>query len=241
MSLIEVGNFNAIDVSVEEVRKKVTKRALATNAALDLIPPKLQLDQSPNQWGLFLKSLTLHKSFEGVLANWFNPKNEIYFVSIAWDYSGNAAFVYPPKGAVATDFLIPMRSETTYQFIGDGVNLWPVSTVVGALNLVVLVYECDADVQRVGKTLREIHDQVESSELTNLITAIAANPALVQGVAVEQVVNEFVGVIGKILEQNGDDYVDIFHGSYGVNTPQESRIERYNHSSVGLELQIVVV
>ena len=136
MPLFKVGSFGQIGVSFTpmakvvkvEHKKKVKFPRLLTLEALgessfNIEPPAMDLAKSPNKWGLYLKSLSLYESFEGFIANLFNPDNEIYFTSIAWDYSGTPPFVYPPKGAKGSHFLIPMKAKTTRQFIGDGVNL----------------------------------------------------------------------------------------------------------------------
>jgi len=112
MSLFKVGNFDQIGVSfvqtakVFKVEHKDTvrfPRTLSLDALSELSfniePPTLDLAKSSNKWGLYLKSLSLYESFEGFIANLFNPTNEIYFTSIAWDYSGTQPFLYPPKGA----------------------------------------------------------------------------------------------------------------------------------------------
>ena len=253
MSLFKVGNFDQIGVSfvqtakVFKVEHKDTvrfPRTLSLDALSELSfniePPTLDLAKSSNKWGLYLKSLSLYESFEGFIANLFNPTNEIYFTSIAWDYSGTQPFLYPPKGAQGSDFLIPMKGGTTRQFVGDGVNIWPARVAVGALNLVVLVYECDNDVRKLGQTLVDIHDKVGNSKLASLIIAISANPSLATGVAIGQAVNELLGVIGNIMKRNGDDYVDLFEGSYGTDKPQTSRVEKYNHEAAGIELDFTV-
>jgi len=253
MPLFKVGSFNQIGVSFAQTAKVVKvehkdtvkfPRTFSLDALQELSfniePPAMELAKSPNKWGLYLKSLSLYESFEGFIANLFNPNNEIYFTSIAWDYSGTPPFVYPPKGAQGPDFLIPVKAGKTRQFIGNGINICPPRIVDGALNLVIIVYECDNDVRKLGETLIDIHDKVESSKLLSLITAISANPSLATGVAIGQAVNELLGVVGNIMKRNGDDYVDLFEGSYGTDTPQTARVEKYDHESARVELEFTV-
>lgn len=253
MPLIKVGSFNQIGVSfaqtakVLKVEHKDTVRfpkTLSIDAlpelSFNIEPPTMELAKSPNKWGLYLKTLSLSESFEGFIANLFNPKNEIYFTSIAWDYSGSPPFLYPAKGAKGSDFLIPIKAGKTRQFVGDGVNIWPPRIVVGALNLVIIVYECDRDDRKLGETLVDIHDKVGSSSLASLITAISANPSVAIGVIIGKALNELLGVIGQIMKRNGDDYVDLFEGSYGTDKPQKARVEKYDHESAGIELEFTV-
>lgn len=254
MPLFKVGNFNQIVVQFDQTAKVIKgthkrevrfARTLSVDALTELSfniePPSMDLAKSPSKWGLYLKALTLHESFESFIVNLFNQKNEICFTSIVWDYSGNPPFVYPPKGAKGSDFLIPMKAKTTRQFVGNGVSIWPAQAVVGGLNVAILVYECDSDVRAMGETLIDIHDKVGSSKLSGLIAAIAANPSLAIGIAIGEAVNELMGVIGNIMKRNGDDYVDFFEGSYGTDKPQAARMEKYDHPDLAaIELEFTV-
>ena len=91
-----------------------------------------------------------------------------------------------------------------------------------------------------GDQLADIHDKVGNSKLASLIVAISTNPALATGVAVGTAVNELLGVVGNIMKRNGDDYVDLFEGSYGTDKPQRPRVEKYDHEAAGIELDFTV-
>jgi len=253
MPLFKIGNFDQIGLSlaqsarvikVEHKNEVKFPRRLSldalSEASFNIEPPKIDLAKSPAKWGLYFKSLSLYESFEGFIANLFNPDNEIYFTTIAWDYSGSSPFVYPPKGAKGSDFLIPMKASTKREFIGNGVLIWPSQTVVGALNLVILIYESDQDDRDLGDQLVNIHDQVANSKLADLVKVISVNPALATGVAIGTAVNELLGVVGNIMKNNGDDFVDLFEGSYGTDKPQTARVEKYDHDAAGIELEFTV-
>jgi len=254
MPVFKVGNFNQIAVKFDQTARVIkpthkSKVKFSSTLSMDALAelsfnieiPSMDLAKSKGKWGLYLKSLTLHASFEGFIVNLFNPDNEIYFTSIAWDYSGNSPFVYPPKGMKGSDFSIPMKAKTTRQFIGDGVMIWPAKTVVGGLNVAILIYECDDDVRATGEKLVGIHDTVGSSKLTSLIAAISANPTLATGIAIGEAVNELMSVIGNIMKRDGDDYVDFFEGSYGTDKPQSARVEKYDHPGLAaIELDFTV-
>lgn len=227
--LIIVGDFRDIGVS-----------GGGRSKAYGIAPPPLKLVESERNWSLYLQSLTLEKDFDSLIGKVFKPENEIFFTSIAWDYSGDPPYVYPGKNAEASKFLIPLVPPETRRFIGDGINLWPSKHVVGSLNLDILVYECDQKVRSWGKTLADIHDKVKDSELTTLITSISASPELASGAAIGNAVNELVGLIGKLLEKNDNDYVDLFNGSFGTDKPQSSRTEDHSHRTAGIKLDFNV-
>ncbi len=255
MPVFKVNNFNQLAVQFDQTANVIKPKnykseikfpgILPVNALSELSfriePPKLDLAISPSKWGLYLKSLTLHESFEGFIVNLFNPLNEIYFTSITWDYSGSLPFVYPPRGAQGSDFIIPVKAKTTRKFIGDGVNIWPARTVVGGLNVAILVYECDKDFRVAGETLIEIHDKIESSKLSGLIAAISSNPSLATGIAIGEAFIELINVLGNIMKRNGDDYVDFYQGTYGTDKPQAARVEKYDHPDLtAIELEFTI-
>lgn len=254
MPIFKVGNFNDIGIMspptarVLHVEHKATvsfPKTLSTDAlsekSFNIELPSLNLLKSPKKWGLFLKSLTLKKSFEGFIANLFNPDNEIYFTSIGWDYSGTPPFVYPPKGSKASDFLIPMKTGNTRKFIGDGITLFPVRTVVGSLNISIIVYECDKDFRKLGETLAEFHDDIDDSYFSSLITAISNDPRLAIGDAILSIGKELTKVIGKIMKRNSDDYVDLFEGSYATHKQHKIGPVPEVHESCEIELEFTEI
>jgi hypothetical protein len=255
MPLFKKGNFDQIGLAasgnakaINVAHKKDVKfsRLLSLESIRELSfniePPKLDLAKSDKKWSLKLKSLTLKEDFESwIYGIWGSEStNEIYFTSIAWDYSGQSPFVYPPKGANASDFIIPMKAHTTRQFIGDGIPLWPSQNVVGGLNILLLVYECDSDARDAGERLVAIHDTVQKSQLSALILAISTNPALATGVAIGAAIDEFLGIIGNIMKNDKDDYVDLFEGSYGTDKSQTTKSEKYEQDAAGIELEFTV-
>jgi hypothetical protein len=256
MPIFKINNFDQVGISLSSqsrLEKITNKHAVQMPEKISheafqelsfaIEPPTLDLEKSLNKWGLYLKSISLYKDFEGFIANLFGalkPNNEIYFTSFAWDYSGKAPFIFPPKGSQGSDYILNMEKDSKRIFIGNGVNLFPSQQVVGALNIVILVYECDQDIVAMGEQLVNIHDQINNSKLTSLIAAISAAPALASGIAIGEAVNELIGVIGNIMKNNKDDFVDLFEGSYGTDKTQQAKIEKYDTSACGIELEFTV-
>lgn len=255
MPIISVGNFNQVDLKLKEggtVRKISTKKKgkdtelkfpkvfnaeVLKDISSDILPPKVDLLESDKKWSLYIKNILLKEGFEGIFGNTLGESNEIYFVSVCWDYSGSIPFVYPPvKEGDAARFLNSVKPGVIREFIGDGIQIWPSQKVKGGLNIIIFVYECDQDVRDLGKILKSVHNTVSNSKLTSLIGAISVSPALATGVAVTEAVNELVGVIGSILEENQDDYVDLFQGTYGTEKVQTSGAKKYEHEVVSVTL-----
>ena len=247
MPIIKVNNFDNIGVSLDTESKVILDKNKTevkfpgtfsldalSNASYTIQTQKLNLVPSSSKWSLFLKSISLKEGFEGL----FGGDNEIFFTSLVWDYSGKKPFVYPPAGSKSSDFIIPMQPDGTKRtFVGDGVNLFPAQQVVGTLNLILLVYESDEDINIVGDKLVKIHDQVSNSKLSTLVKTISASPSLAMGVIIGQAVNELLGVVGNIMKMNDNDYVDLFQGSYGTDIDQKNKVESYNHPICDIELE----
>lgn len=248
MSLLKYGDFDKLGLSVSGLKFKngvTAKYPIELNSytikelSIDIQIPKIELKKTTEEWGLYLRSISLFESFEGLL-NIFKQNNEIYFTSIAWDYSGNNAIIYPPSGIDLSTLLIKMKKGNKRKFIGNGIQLWPSQTVVGALNIIILVFECDKNAAKLGERFSEISDAIRKCPLSDLIKSIGINPLAAQVGAISTAVSEMVGVIGKIIRSNGDDYVDLFEGSYSTERAQTSKVRKYNHESAGIELEFYV-
>lgn len=253
MAVIRVGNFEDIGVragvaaSVKAASKSGgralrTPRSMSLGAAKDLraeINVKgMELVRSKEAWALYLKRLTLRRGFEGFLSGLFNKTNEIYFVAFAWDYSGRKPKVFPYTTLEPSEYVLKMKKGQTREFVGDGVALWPARRVSGALNLILMVYESDREVQRSGEVLQTIHETVDKSTLTDLVSAIAANPAIATARAISGAVKDLVETVGKIMKKNKNDVVELFEGSYGTHLVQVSRREQYETDAAGVVLDL---
>jgi hypothetical protein len=247
LAIIKVGNFEDVGVKPKALAGGSSLRlprsmSLAASRQLsDEIEVKgMDLVRSKEPWALYLKRLTLHRGFEGFLSAVFNRTNEIYFVAFAWDYSGRKPKVFPYTTLEPAEYVLKMRKGQTRDFVGDGVALWPARRVSGALNVIIMVYESDREIQRSGEVIESIHTAVDKSTLTNLVTAIAANPAIATARAISAAVKDLIDSVGKIMKKNKNDVVELFEGSYGTHLAQASRREQYHTDAAGVELDLTV-
>jgi len=236
--VLSVGNVERVAVS----HGTVLKSSVASFPSRTSKSPKAELLRTSDAWGLYLRSLTLKKSFEGRIKKLFNPTNDIYFASIAWDYKrGTRPFVYPLKGAKPEDFIIPLEPPMTRHFsIGDGINIFPARRVFGSLNVAILVYECDEKDRKLGKALCSIHDSVEQADLAGLIARVSADPSVAASVSIAEAANGLMGAISKLMKENGNDSVDTFRGSFGAERTRTTEIvtEDGESAAIGLELRV---
>lgn len=252
MPLIKVGHFEELGVKADvrlpgrpgrgAGRSRRLPRTLSLPAskqlAGDLEVKGMELVRSKQAWALYLKRLTLHRGFEGFLSGIFNKTNEIYFVTFAWDYSGRKPKVFPYTTLEPSEYVLKMKKGQSREFVGDGVALWPARRVSGALNVLIMVYESDREVQRSGEVIQTIHETVDKSTLTDLVSAIAANPAVATARAISGAVKDLVETVGKIMKKNKNDVVELFEGSYGTHLVQTSRREHYETDAAGVVLDL---
>ena len=235
MALINEGsldNFSIRPADVAEVKDAAKRSFIAENFDLlsniktfslmeqmrrSFIEAEIPFVPKPTMGGLGLKSFTLYKSFEGLM-NIFNPQNEIYFVAWAWDLSSNPPYVYPAVGTEPGAWFHRMRKQDRITFIGDGINLYPKQEIKGGIGVHLEVWESDADIRKVGNTIKEVTDKVQNSELTAILSGLtSANPSTATVAAISQAVLTLSGIIGDILKKNSDDFVNLFEGYYSVD------------------------
>ena len=171
----------------------------------------------PGKAGVALKSITLHKGFEGFLQNCFNKVNEIYFIAWAWDMSGQPPVVYPGTGFNPENWIYPMKKGDTIEMIGEGIPLFPKRDVKGGIGIHIEVWERDEDIRQVGQTILEITNAVNDSELTGLLAGLATTSVTGANVGlIFDAVSALSKRIGEILKENSNDYVGLFKGYYDV-------------------------
>jgi hypothetical protein len=247
VAIIKVGNFEEIGVKAraraggKSVRLPRSMSLAASRQLSDELEVKgMELVRSKEPWALYLKRLTLHRGFEGFLSGLFNRTNEIYFVAFAWDYSGRKPKVFPYTTLEPAEYVLKMRKGQTREFVGDGVALWPARRVSGALNVIIMVYESDREIQRSGEVIETIHEAVDKSTLTDLVSAVAADPTIATARAISGAVKDLIETVGRIMRKNKNDVVELFEGSYGTHLAQASRRERYDTDAAGVEVDLAV-
>jgi hypothetical protein len=209
------------------------------NATREAQPVGVGLKRSAHTRGLALKSLKLTEGFEGFLPNLFKgTTNEVYFVSWAWDLGGAPPFVHPQSGTAPDSAIIPMRVGKVREFIGAGVNLFPAQHVSGGLAVRIMIWESDADARRFGETLQKVTKEIKESKLTNLslISTAASVPSATVNL-VFQASLELSHVIGMVLKNNSDDYVDYYEGYYPVEQTWKAGDEKYSGHATEIVLQ----
>lgn len=175
---------------------------------------------SAERRGLALRSIKLTKDF-GWLADLFNPSKQIYFISYAWDLSGQPVEIYPPAvtGLAADTLLLQLREQEVRSFIGDGVTLFQPRKVTAGINLCLHLFESNQDTRRLGETLVTVTQTIQNSSLNKLLSTLAMVTPAQATVLAKEATLELFNAIGAVLKTGRDSHLDFFQGTYNVASP----------------------
>jgi hypothetical protein len=221
-----VGAFDDITLAPDAVTTESTRAPSATESPFAT---------SEKRWGLYLTEILLHRTSEFV-----GRYNQLYFTSIAWDLSGEEPIIYPPTNMKPSDLIIPVRTHEPHKLLGDGVLMFPPRKVVGALQLVVLVFENDQRNREWGQILTQLRKAVDESELIKLLGKISVDPNMAMAVSIAAAANALAGVIGELMTKDGDDFVSAFTGGFGTDKLQTPRAEVSETSEASIKLELTI-
>jgi hypothetical protein len=241
--LIKQGSFESIKASLPRTAGMETftvgdepsgpGTGVRTGGTLEAEFPK-----SKERWGLSLQSLRLNKELGGAFARWFDIDQEVYFLAWAWDLSGGKPYTYPAKEAPAEKCLIPMDKGELKLFLGQGISLWPLHQVTAGLNVKIMLWRCKQDTKDFGEAMVAVHDAIDKSDLIKQISALntIAGPTGVALDAIEAAADALIGIVGKILASEKDEYLDYFEGNYAVSEPWETGPDNYPGKGASINL-----
>lgn len=212
--------------------------ASVAQATRTIQPATLSFPVSPDRRGLAVKAIRLTKGAEGFLAELFKPENEVYFLAWTWDLSGEAPVLYPGKVTDPPNSIIELKEGQVREFISEGAVLFPQRPVTAGIALRIQVWESDDRARSFGKTLSEVAEKVEESELKSVLEAIAlaGGPTTATLAIVEKASLELAQAIGTVLQANSDDYLDFYEGYYSATEEWAHGEETYEGNATQLTL-----
>lgn len=174
--------------------------------------------------GLSLRSLVVSGAWDR-LWNLLQRRQEIYFLSVAFDLSEHDPVVLPPAQVPqAAVFRVRHGEKVTFS-LGDGAPLFPPRVIVGGLVLYITICEADRGVRHVGEVMAKIHDDLARDDsLTKVIRGFIANPGKTVADEILSVATAALQPIATILKSNGDDYEALFAGVYSAKGPWDGRL-----------------
>jgi hypothetical protein len=189
----------------------------------------------PHARGLSLRSLTVTGGWDK-LWNLLRRKQQIYFLSIAFDLSGSEPTVLPPK-EVPEGAVYPVRHGEAIEFtLGEGAPVFLPRLITGGLVVYITVCEADKGVRHVGETMAKVHEDLTNDDsLIQVIKGFIANPGKTVADEVLGAATAALQPIATILKSNGDDYVALFAGVFSAKGPWEERL-RSTQNGATIEL-----
>jgi hypothetical protein len=224
------------------------RRAQGARAG-EALPP---FTESRAPVGLYLRAVTLNESFDWGLprrdaarGGWLGPRaaasNEVYVVTVAWDLSGRQPVVYPLPAAG----LDPARLTRSLgvgdrlELLGDGLAVWPSARVTGGLYANVFVMESDSGARSLGASVAQVAALIEKSPLAGALSTLGGStPDGATAAALLQAGLALTQAVAVALQQDGDDLVGVFYGTYGVDGLRP-RLDHYDDRGASIELALV--
>ena len=181
--------------------------------------------------GLALKSLSVSNRWDG-LWNFFGLKEQIYFLSVAFDLSGRPPMIMPPK-VVPKDLCYPVHHGQKIEFLGLGTPIFPAKhPIEGGLIVYITVCEADKGIQHAGKVMAKVHEDLgKDDSLVKVISKFVKDPTKT---AIDAVLGAAVAAlqpIATILKSNGDDYLALFSGMYPATGSWEELLSETQHDT----------
>lgn len=165
--------------------------------------------------GLAITSLQVTSAWDA-LYKLLGKKHQIYFLTIAFDLSGEDFVILPPAEVPASAVYKVKAGETLTFTLGDGVPLFYPRVIMGGLIAYIIVVEAD-NKQKIGKVMKEVHkDLKEDGSLVDKVKQLITNPSATIVDEVLTIATAAMQPIATILENNGDDYIALFSGVYSA-------------------------
>jgi hypothetical protein len=174
--------------------------------------------------GLALRALRVTSSWDR-LWNFLRRKHQVYFLSIAFDLSGEEPTVLPPKdlpeGAV---YQVPPGEEIRFD-LGDGTPIFLPRVITGGLIVYLTVCEADKGVRHVGEVMQKVREDLsQDKSLTKTIQGFITNPGKTLAEEILGAATAALQPIATILKSNGDDYTALFSGVFSAKGPWSDRL-----------------
>lgn len=225
---IEVGSANDL---VERRRDGPTTGPGATHAAATL-------PSSGKPRGLSLLSLHVTRPWDA-LWNLLGRKDQIYFLSVAFDLSDRQPVILPPKETPTNMIYKVRRGEAISFSLGDGMPLYPPQVITGGLLTYLVVCDAEQGVRHVGEVMAKVHaDLTQQGSLTDKLLAVIKNPASTMVDEVLSAATTALQPVASILQSKGDDFVGVFSGIYPAKGSWKGKLQATQN---GTEIELGVL
>ncbi|MCV2394490.1 hypothetical protein OEB99_09220 [Actinotalea sp. M2MS4P-6] len=190
----------------------------------DEAPAEAVFPSSGRPRGLSLISLRVTRNWDG-LWGLLGRRDQIYFMTVAFDLSGRAPIVLPPEQVPDQAIYRVRRGETISFTLGDGSPVYPPHVLKGGLMVYLVVCDADQGTRHVGEVMAKVHaDLTKGGSLTDTLMALIKNPT---STVVDEVLRAATAAllpIATILQSQGDEFVGVFSGIYPAKGPWKGKL-----------------
>lgn len=189
---------------------------------------KIEFPKSYKPRGLALKSLTVNDNWDG-LWGWLRDRQQIYFMSVAVDLSGQPPTVMPPKEIAPEKLVHEMYATETITFtMGEGAPIVFPKTIVGGLAVFIIIAEADRELAHVGETIRQVHEDLTANEgsIMSALKELITNPGKTLADEVLSAATAVLAPIGTVLSRTSDDHVGVVQGIFKANSNWTNQLEQ---------------
>jgi hypothetical protein len=185
-----------------------------------------RIPKSGVQRGLTIKSLRITSRWDS-LWSFLGRRQQIYFLTVAFDLSGDEPVILPPS-TVSADAVYRVTPGDTIAFtLGDGAPLFPLREIHGGLVVYISVIEADKGVRHVGEVMTKVHEDLKKDgSLVDILQELIKNPTATIADEVLSAATAALQPIATILQNNGDDYIALFNGIYPAKGPWAGKLEQ---------------
>jgi hypothetical protein len=187
-----------------------TMKGLAGDKTIVRIP------SSDKKRGLAIKSLQVTSAWDK-LWRLIGKSRQIYFLTIAFDLSGEDFIILPPTEVPASAVYKVKAGEILAFTLGDGAPVFYPRFIKGGLIVYVIVVEADENTRHIGKVMKEVHEDLKRKDsLSDKVKQLITNPSTTIVDEILTVATAAMQPIATILENNNDDHLALFNGIYSA-------------------------
>jgi hypothetical protein len=212
--------------------------AITVGRAGDLVELQRGQDAAPSvpssktPRGLSMTSLLVTRNWDG-LWGLLRRRNQIYFLSVAFDVSEHKPVILPPAEVPAGAVHEVRRGEAIQFTLGDGVPIFPPRVINGGLIIYITVCDADHGVRHVGEVMSQVHAEMSTQGgLTDVLVGLLKNPAATVVDEVLHAATAALQPIATILKNSRDDYIGLFNGIYPARGPWKGRLTGTSNGTI---------
>ena len=174
----------------------------------------------------------MKKEFGNFISRLFNATSKIYFLAWAWDMSSSPVLSRTGSGSIFPASS-PSKAES-FASSSDRERFFSLPRKITAgLALRMQIWASRGKQRKFGKVMEEVASTIQGSDLNTILLGLAGGAGVATGGAagalalVEPAALELAKLVGKILAEADDEFVDYFEGYFPAKEPWTKGTAKY--------------